>query len=147
MFNVNLSKSKEKKYDFTIQNDFGLNTNESSIYNRKIKYNTYTLGLNGSVYLKKVWKLSSDFEFNYRQKTSDFPNNVNNNLWNAQVERTFHNDEFTVFGTVKDILNQNIGLDRSFYGNTFSEVRNDRLQRFWMIGFRWDFKNKTAAAK
>jgi hypothetical protein len=25
------------------------------------------------------------------------------------------------------------------------EVRNDRLQRFWLFGIRWDFKNKAAA--
>ena len=61
------------------------------------------------------------------------------------IERTFHSDEFTVFFTVRDILNQNIGIDRTLYGNTLKEVRNDRLQRFWLFGIRWDFKNKAAA--
>ncbi len=141
------NKSKEKKYDISMNHDFGFNVNNSSIYNRKIKYNTYTVGLNGSVYFKKVWKLSSDFEFNYRQKTDEFGKDVNNSLWNANIERTFHKDEFTVFFTVRDILNQNIGIDRSLYGNTLKEVRNDRLQRFWLFGIRWDFKNKSAAAE
>ena len=139
------NKSKEKKYDISMNHDFGFNINNSSIYNRKIKYNTYTVGLNGSVYFKKVWKLSSDFEFNYRQKTDEFGKDVNNSLWNATAERTFHNDEFTIFFTVRDILNQNIGIDRTLYGNTLKEVRNDRLQRFWLFGIRWDFKNKSAA--
>ncbi len=139
------NKSKEKKYDISMNHDFGFNVNNSSIYNRKIKYNTYTVGLNGSVYFKKVWKLSSDFEFNYRQKTDEFGKDVNNSLWNATFEKTFHSDEFTVFFTVRDILNQNIGIDRTLYGNTLKEVRNDRLQRFWLFGIRWDFKNKGAA--
>jgi hypothetical protein len=142
---LNISKWKEKKYDFSIDNNFGFNSNQSSIYNRKIKYNTYTLSLNGSIFIKKVWKINSSFDYNYRQKTDVFGRDVNNSLWNATLERTFHNDEFTLFTTVRDILNQNIGIDRSFYGNTLKEVRNDRLQRFWLIGFRWDFKNKGAA--
>ncbi|MFT3679625.1 MAG: TonB-dependent receptor [Ferruginibacter sp.] len=147
MFSFNISKYKEKKYEFSINNDFGFNSNKSSIYNRKIKYNTYSLGLNASIYYKKTWKLSSDFTYNYRQKTDEFGKDVNNSLWNGTLEKTFHNDEFTVFGTVRDILNQNIGIDRSFYGNKLTEIRNDRLQRFWLIGIRWDFKNKGAAAE
>lgn len=147
VFSIGMSKSKEKKYDISINNDFGYNINRASIFNRIVKYSTNSINCSGSVYYKKVWKLSSDFEFNYRQKTPDFTANVNNKLWNATLERTFHNDEFTLFGTIKDILNQNVGIDRSLYGNTLTEIRNQRLQRFWMIGFRWDFKNKGAATK
>ncbi len=32
----------------------------------------------------------------------------------------------------------------SYYGNQYNETRNDRLKRYWMIGFAWDFKNKAA---
>ncbi|MEN9569213.1 MAG: hypothetical protein RL172_444, partial [Bacteroidota bacterium] len=39
MIGINLSKSKEKKYDISMNHDFGINSNQSSIYNRKIKYN------------------------------------------------------------------------------------------------------------
>ena len=139
-------KSKEKKYDLSINDDFGFNVNKSTVYKKAIKYNTNSLNFNGGVYFKKVWKLSTDLEVNYRQKTSEFSKDINNNLWNAQFQRTFHNDEFTVFATIRDILNQNVGIDRNLYANTLTEVRNERLQRYWMIGFRWDFKNKTAAA-
>jgi hypothetical protein len=44
-------------------------------------------------------------------------------------------------------LNQNIGIERNFYDNTLSEERNDRLKRYAMIGFAWNFKNKGAAVK
>jgi hypothetical protein len=76
-----------------------------------------------------------------------FSNNLNNQIWNAQLEKSFHQDEFTIFFSIKDILNQNIGIDRNLTGNTFTEIRNDRLKRYWMLGFRWDFKNKNAVAK
>jgi len=144
---VNIRKMKDKVYEFSISNDFGYNVNNSTAYNRKVKYNTNTVSLNGAYYIKKTWKISSDYEYNYRQKTDDFSSNVNNNLWNGQLEKSFHKDEFTAFFRVRDILNQNIGIDRNINGNTLTEIRNDRLQRYWMLGFRWDFKNKTAAAK
>ena len=76
-----------------------------------------------------------------------FNNNLNNHLWNIKLERTFKNNEFSVYVYVRDILNQNIGIERNFFSNTFSEVRNDRLKRYLSIGFKWDFKNKGAAAK
>ena len=81
------------------------------------------------------------------QKTTEFSNNVNNQLWDVQLDKSFHQDEFTLFFSIKDLLNQNIGIERSLSGNTLTEVRNDRLKRYWMLGFRWDFKNKNAAAK
>jgi hypothetical protein len=62
------------------------------------------------------------------------------------VQRTFRDNEFTVYFTVKDILNQNTGIERSFYSNTLTEVRNERLKRYWLLGFTWDFKNKAAKA-
>ena len=55
---------------------------------------------------------------------------------------TFKENEFTAYFLIRDILNQNTGIERNFYGNTSTEVRNQRLRQYWMIGFTWDFKNK-----
>jgi hypothetical protein len=43
---------------------------------------------------------------------------------------------------VRDILNQNIGITRYVYENSITEEQNDRLKRYAMIGFTWNFKNK-----
>jgi hypothetical protein len=48
---------------------------------------------------------------------------------------------------VRDILNQNIGINRFVYENTIGEERNDRLQRYAMVGFTWNFKNKNGLEK
>ena len=48
---------------------------------------------------------------------------------------------------IRDILNQNTGINRNFNRNTFTETSNDRLKRYWMIGFIWNFKNSGAKAK
>jgi hypothetical protein len=94
-----------------------------------------------------VWSIISDYQFYSRQKTVQFNNNLDNHLWNARLQRTFKNNEFTAYFLVRDILNENIGIERNFFSNTFTEVRNDRLQRYFLLGFTWDFKNKGAKTK
>lgn len=140
--NVYISKSKEKKYDISIQNEYSYNSNTTSQNNTKIHYSTNTLSFYGTVYYKKIWSIITDYNFYSRQKTLQFGKVPDNHLWNARLQRTFKDNEFTAYFMVKDILNQNIGIDRSFFSNTYSQVTNDRLKRYFMIGFTWDFKNK-----
>jgi hypothetical protein len=146
-FTVYLNKSKEKKYDFSLSNTFS-NNRSSTSQNDVIKsFNTNNLNLDIGVYFREKWKLSTDYNLNARQKTTDFQTNLTNQLWNARLQRTFKNDEFTAYILVRDILNQNIGVNRNIYENTISEERNDRLKRYAMIGFTWNFKNKGETAK
>ena len=140
-----LSKSKDKKYDFSLSNNFSYNSNVTQQYNTKINYNTNELSLDATVYLKKVWSIKSDINYFIRQKTPQFQNNLTNQLWNARVQRTFKKNEFTAYFAIRDILNQNTNVQRNFYGNTLSEVSNERLRQYWLVGFTWDFKNKSTA--
>ncbi|KAA9035849.1 outer membrane beta-barrel protein [Ginsengibacter hankyongi] len=142
-----ISKSKEKKYDFSVSDQFNYNANTTSQNNTKIHYNSNTVYLNATVYYKKVWALLSDLQIFSRQKTSQFDKNLNSNQWGARLQRTFKDNEFTAYISVHDILNDNIGVSRGFYSNTYTQVTNDRLKRYFMIGFEWDFKNKTAKTK
>ena len=141
-FDINVSKSKDKKYDFSLNNRLSYNYNKNSNSTANNNYYTNRLGFYSTVYYKKVWSVGSDYEFTARQKTAQVSSNTNTSLWNAKLQRTFKNNEFTAYFKVRDILNRNIGIDRSFYGNTFTEVRNDRLKRYFLLGFAWDFKNK-----
>ncbi|MEO6490461.1 MAG: outer membrane beta-barrel family protein [Ferruginibacter sp.] len=139
---VYISKSKDKKYDFSISNDFSYNSNKTSQSSTKIHYYVNTVNADATIYFKKVWSINSDYQFYIRQKTDQFNSNLDTHLWNARFQKTFKNNEFTAFFKIRDILNQNVGIERSFYGNTLKEVRNDRLRRYWLVGFTWDFKNK-----
>jgi hypothetical protein len=141
---VSLSKSKEKKYDVTIRDDFTYNSNTTSQNDTRIHYISNQLSFDGTLYIKKVWSVTAKYEFNSRQRTFQYDNNLNTHILNALVQKTFKNNEFTAYFVVRDILNQNIGINRNFSGNTYSEVRNDRLKRYFLIGFTWDFKNKGA---
>ena len=141
-FSIYLNKSKDKKYDFNLSNNFSNNRNSTTINDEIKSFYTNNLGLDIGVYLSEKWKLSTDYNLYTRQKTVDFQTNLTNQLWNARLQRTFKNDEFTAYILVRDILNQNIGIQRNVYDNTISEEQNDRLKRYVMIGFSWNFKNK-----
>ncbi len=142
-----MSKFKEKKYDISVGNDFSFNRNTTSQNSRINSYYTNSFSTNATVYYKKVWSVITDYNFIARQKTVQFQDHLTTHLWNARVQRTFKSNEFTAYAMIRDILNQNIGLDRSYYGTSTSQTTNDRLRQYWMIGFTWDFKNKTAAPK
>ncbi len=139
---LQLSKEKEKKYEISINNTFSNNRNNTT-QNEKIKsFNTNNVSLDVAVYHNEKWKLSTDYNLFTRQKTIDFQDNLTNQIWNARLQRTFKNDEFTAYLLVRDILNQNIGIQRYNVENTIGETRNDRLKRYAMIGFTWNFRNK-----
>ncbi|MFV5684918.1 outer membrane beta-barrel protein [Flavobacterium sp. GB2R13] len=146
-FSVYLYKSKEKKYEFSLSNSFSNNRNSTSLNDEIKSFNTNNLGLDIGVYFREKWKLSTDYNLYSRQKTVDFQTNLTNQLWNARLQRTFKNDEFTAYIMVRDILNQNIGINRYVHENVIGEERNDRLKRYAMIGFTWNFKNKGERAK
>lgn len=141
-FSVYLSKTKEKSYEFYINNQFSNNRNSTSLNNEVKSFNSYNLSIDGSYYFNKNWKIISNYNLYTRQKTVDFQSNLTNQIWNARLQRSFKNDEFTAYFLVRDILNQNIGVERYNYGNVIGEEQNDRLKRYAMIGFTWNFKNK-----
>lgn len=136
-------KSKDKKYDFSIYNDFRFNNNRTT---QTSNFSTNTFGLNGTIYFLKTWSIISDYTYNFREKIQESSPRISNHLLNSRLQKTFKKNEFTLYFAVRDILNQNIGVDMSFYGNTYNETRNDRLRRYWMLGFAWDFKNKVKKA-
>lgn len=146
-FGLTLSKSKEKKYDIMLSNEFSNSRNATTQNNEIRSFNTNDLSFNGTVYFTEKFKLSTDYTLSTRQKTIDFQTNLSNQIWNARLERTFKSDEFTAYILVRDILNQNIGIERSNFQNTIYEERNERLQRYAMLGFTWNFKNKSEKTK
>ena len=142
-----LNKSKELKYDVNLRDDPSFNINKTAQNNTTTHYISNSLYLDGTIYINKVWSLRGDYQYQYRQKTAQFSKSINTHLLNGRLQRTFKSNEFTAYITVRDILNQNVGIDRSFSGSRYSEVINDRLKRYFLLGFTWDFKNKAPKPK
>lgn len=144
---VGLSKTKEKKYDFSINNNFSNSSNSTSQNDDVKSFYTNNFSFDGGIYIAEKWKLSTSYNLFTRQKTEDFQDNLSNQLWNARLQRTFKNDEFTAYILIRDILNQNVSIERYNFQNTVGEETNDRLQRYAMIGITWNFKNKNNEPK
>jgi hypothetical protein len=138
---LTLNKSKKDVYDFSLNNEFNYNYNTNTQTRTANSFRTNTTTLNATVYYRKAWSIVSDYQFYAREKLAFESDGLNVHLLNLKLQRTFRNNEFTVYINARDLLNQNIGLDRNFYANTFIEERNQRLRRYFMLGFQWDFKN------
>ncbi len=143
--NMWVSKSEEKKYDLSLNDNFTYSNSKTSLSKSSVNYFVNTVQLNATVYFTKSLSINSDYEFFSQQKTTQLPG-ISRHFWNAKLQKTFKNDEFTAYFLVRDLLNQNVGINRNFSSNTFTEVQNDRLRRYWMIGFTWNFKNAGAKA-
>ena len=143
----NADKSKDKKYDLSFSDNFSYSSNRNSQTNSTSHFFSNILNINATLYIHKTWSINTDYELQSRQKITQSSGNLNNQLWNAKLQKTFKKDEFTFYFKVRDILNQNVGITRSFYSNTYTEQQNDRLKRYWLLGFAWNFKNKNAIAK
>lgn len=139
---VYLQKDKDKKYELSVGTNFSYNRNTTTFNTEPIEFMDNNLSVSGTIYYKKVWSLQTEYNYDWRQKTDQFSESLNINIWNARIQRTFAKDAFTAYVLVRDILNQNIGISRNAYSNTLSETRNDRLRRYFMVGFAWNFKNK-----
>jgi hypothetical protein len=138
---VTLSKSKKDAYDISLNNEFNYNYNTNAQTKTANTFRTNNTAINATIYYRKVWSIVSEYQNFIRQKLAFQSEGLNVNLLNVKIQRTFRNNEFTVYINARDLLNQNIGLDRNFYANTFTEERNQRLRRYFMLGFQWDFKN------
>lgn len=145
-FSNNLSKAKEDRYDIGWWNYIGYNSSSLAQNNTKYKYWSLNSEINALIYYKKVWSLRSAYNLEARQKTNQLEG-FTINMVNITMQRTFKNREFTAYISVNDLLNQNRSVESSFSGNTFRENRYDRLKRYFMAGFRWDFKNKATTPK
>ncbi len=144
--NFNVNKSKDKKYDISFSWAPNYNVQKTTQRKSPTKYFTTNTGVNATIYYKKVWSINTEYDLNTRQKTAQAPS-FTNHILNARLQRTFKKDEYTVYFSARDLLNQNIGIDRNFSDFGFTETRNDRLQRYFMLGFTWNFKNKAATKK
>ncbi len=144
---IDLNKSKADKYDISINNTLSYIYNKNSQSSIVNQFKSNQLSLSATVYYKKSWSIITDYQFYSREKLQNEQANVNSQIWNLQLQKTFKSNEFTLFAKARDLLNQNIGIDRNFYGNVFTEERNQRLKRYFMIGFSWDFKNKNTSNK
>ena len=140
--------SKENKMGINLRTNVSYNTSVSSIYEAiKTKYWVYTYNIDTYFALPYKFDLSSDADFNFRQKTNVFDQNRNTIIWNASLSKRLFKETCSLKFSINDILNQNIGFRRDIQSNFITENTYATLRRFWLVSFTWNFSKNNAQAK
>lgn len=140
-FGFNINKDKEKKYSINLSSSATYTSSNSSIQTGiKTKYWSFDISSNIDVYLPLKFQIHSDCDMNFRQKTSVFENNTNVILWNAWIGKKFLKKENLLLkASVNDLLNQNIGFDRTVNTNYISQNTYSTIQRYFLLSLVWNF--------
>ncbi|MBS1660244.1 MAG: outer membrane beta-barrel protein, partial [Bacteroidetes bacterium] len=133
--------SKEKKIEIGLRSSATYTQSRSSI-NTGIKtdYWTYNIQPNTDFFLPAKFQIHADADINLRQKTSVFDRNNNVVLLNAWIGKKFlKNDALLVKLQGNDILNQNLGFNRTVNSNFITQNTYSTIRRYFMLYFVWNF--------
>jgi hypothetical protein len=85
-------------------------------------------------------EVNTNFNYNWRQKTSIFDNNNSTFLWNAFMSKNFLQNRLVVTWRINDILGENAGIGRSISGNTITQTTSNIIGRYWMLSATYRFE-------
>lgn len=146
--NYSLSYRVQDKFNFRFGPSLSRTLSKSSL-RPNVNNNYWTYGGRANFWVKLPGKLElqSDVQANLQQKTEAFPNPVNITVWNARLTRKFLKDNALEAGIIaNDILNQNIGFNRTINSSFVNEQRYDRVAQYFQIMLLWNF-NKMPGSK
>lgn len=129
-----ISRAKRETWDINIGVDYSINYSDFEI-NSDFDQQSFNLFwfVKGEVEITKTIL----FQCNYRiQRLNDvnFFNGRMLHFVDASLKKTFQNREWEVFLLGNDLLNQNIGVQRSSTLNSLSEQTYNTRQQYFMIG-------------
>ncbi len=93
----------------------------------------YSLYLDAFIDFGKGWSLGSKFDY-LTYNGGLFAEDQVQQLWNANLSKSFLDNKLTVKITAHDMLNQNNGINRSGGINTLSDNRFNTLGKYVMVG-------------
>ncbi len=139
----NFDKDFKEWCSASINYNYGYNVSGSSIQeNANIKYWTQEIGGDVEFIIKKRFTISSDLNYNMRQKTETFNQNNNVFIWNADLDFKVFKKRTGVFSLhINDILNQNLGFQRFASAYSITQTRYNVIKRYWMLSFTWNFNS------
>jgi hypothetical protein len=145
--NLSLRYSVPDKKTLEIGPRIGYNTSTSSL-NKDLNSNYWNYGgrIYGMIMLPYKIELNSSCEFDLRQQLNAFQGNPNKTIWNASVSKKFFKDNSgRIYFIANDLLNQNIGFNRTINSNFISEDRYSKISRYFLLKFEWSFNKMPGA--
>jgi hypothetical protein len=143
-----LYKSKEKKYDLGVRFNANYDRSESSVNSGiTTDYWSYEFNPNLDLLLPLKFEINADCDITLRQKTAVFTGNNNVALLNTWVGKKFlKNDALLIKVSGNDILNQNIGFNRTINSNFISQNTYVSIKRYFMFSVSWNFNKSGTPA-
>jgi hypothetical protein len=159
--NDTLNKSNNNSYTFTLDVEYFKDKKFTIEFNPSITNNDNSSNI--TRYSFSYWTSNSELSFNYqlpynfeintvlnlflREKTVLFNRNNNVLIWNAYVSRKFlKSKQLELRCSVFDILDQNIGYDRTAQTGIITEQTYNTIRRHGMISLIWNFTHTPAGA-
>lgn len=136
----------EKKFSISLRPNISYNKSKSSLRPDVVtKYWTQEHEVWANLSLPWKIDINTDCSFNLRQKTDAFDRNTNSIRWNANIERKIlKGDAGRIRFSAFDILDQNIGFNRSINSNFINERTYDTFRRYFMLSVIWNFSKNGA---
>ncbi|WP_443945110.1 outer membrane beta-barrel protein [Pedobacter sp. AW1-32] len=146
---ANLYKYIEKKFNASASFGPTYNATKASVQE---SLNSNGWGWRGSFYttvhLPGKIDLNSDGEYQFTGATQTFSENFERFVWNAGISKKFlKSDNLVVSASMNDLLNQNIGFNRSAYNGNITQTSYTTIRRYFMLSVSWDFTKMGGAVK
>ncbi|MES2416756.1 MAG: TonB-dependent receptor [Bacteroidota bacterium] len=137
---LEISKNKaDYNYRLTIGPNYQVNT--SSLQQVDNNSKGFFSTLNYYTKLPGNFYMGSDLNYKFTGKNKVFDRNFQQLLINTYVGKSFlKNESLKLTLKANDLLNQNTGYYRTGTSDTFTEVRNSTIKRYFMFSATWDFK-------
>ncbi len=134
-------KEKEKKFTLGFSASASYTSSVSSIQSGiQTNYWTYEIQPNIDWYLPFKLQIHADADYNIRQKTPIFTTNNDVLLLNAWFGRKFlKNDALVIKVSGNDLLNQNVGFNRTVNSNFITQNTYSTIKRYFFLSAVWNF--------
>ncbi len=145
---LDFNHDKEKKYNFGLRPGATYNYNTSSVNNTTTDFFTYHINFDANVQLPFKFEIGTEVNWNIREKVAAFDNNNNVILWSGYISKKFlKGDNLELRAYVNDILDQNIGFQRTGFGNTVTQRDYNTIRRYGLLSLIWNFTKTNAGAQ
>ncbi|MDB5121128.1 MAG: TonB-dependent receptor [Sphingobacteriales bacterium] len=146
---LSISQYKPKKYNFNVSIGPSYSDRKSSLQK---DFNNSGWGLNSDVWfsvnLPGKMEISSNGSYKFTQKTQSFNQDFDRTIWNSSISKKFFKTENVRLSlSGNDLLNQNVGFDRSVNSNLITQNSYTTIKRYYMLSLAWDFNKMGGAVK
>ena len=138
---ANIGKEVQKVYSIGLNFGPGYSSSTSSLQKERSNEG-WTMRASGRarLFLPAKLEVYTDAQYTFNQATQVFADDFQKTIWNGGVRKKFlKTDELILSVNVNDILNQNVGFNRSSYNNVDSQSTYTTIKRYFMLSILWDF--------